>query len=303
MAALRRRLSLSDDLIAILGWTLLTIVAVGLIPSHSGSVIRLLVAGSYLLFVPGYAFVALLFPRAGQLSLLERGTFSVGASLALVGLLGIPLDVTPWGVQVWTILLEQFVVVSVLVGLTEARRRRVEDADRATPLEDFRSLLERGWEQRNLVGGGNRVLQIAIVIAILASVGATAYTVATPLPSEQYTELYVLGPDGTIDGLPQNATAGEPVELTLGIANHEYEEVTYGLQVQLRTANAVSVIETESHRLAHNRSWNSVQTYEIPRNASRVKLEFLLFRETPSGTPTDSDQAYRSVHVWLNVTS
>jgi len=216
-------------------------------PALPGSeTLRVVVAGAFLLFVPGYAVVAALFSRAGQLSLLERGVFSVGASLALVTLLGILLDRTPWGLELWSVLLGQLLVVGVLLAAAEAHRQRLPVAERAAPYVELRSLLARVWRRRDAVGGGSRAVEVLLVIAVLASVGATAYAVAVPLPSQQFTELSVTGPDGTAAGLPSNATTGETVELLVAVRNNEHERSSYGLQTQLRANGSASVVGTDT---------------------------------------------------------
>jgi uncharacterized membrane protein len=43
--------------------------------------------------------IELLYPRAGELSQLERLALSIGLSLALVPLVGLVLNYTPWGIR------------------------------------------------------------------------------------------------------------------------------------------------------------------------------------------------------------
>ena len=306
MATSRRRFHSFGDLAAVAGWTLLTVLVVAAGATGSlGAVapLRTLIAGSYLFVVPGYALLAVLFPRAAALSLLERGVFSVGASLALVGLLGIPLDATPWGIQLWTLLAVQVYVVLILLGITLGRRRRLDPSDRAAPLAVLSGRLSMAWERRNVVGGGSRILQVAIVLAVVGAVGATAYTATTPLPSEQFTELYVLGAEGTIEGVPANATAGGSVQLMLGVRNHEFETETYGLQVQVREGGGdpEGVRWTTTRRLAHNETWETTRAFDVPADADQVRLQVLVFRGDPPESVVEPDRAYRRVEVVLSV--
>jgi uncharacterized membrane protein len=296
------------DLVVVGLWTLVTVVVVatglGSDLDGSGSLVRVLFAGTYLLVVPGYAFVAALFPRASELSLLERGAFGVGASLALVGLLGIPLDATPWGVRVRTVLVAQALVVAVLLVLAAVRRGRLDPVARAAPLDEVRAAIATAWARRNAIGGGSRLVQVAIIVALVASVGATAYTVATPLPSERYTELYVLGPDGTIEGVPSNATVGEAVELTVGVTNHEFEPETYGIQAQVQIREGTGgggVHWTTTRQLGHTETRETTKAFTVPDGAERVRLQILVFRGEPPGRLVDADRAYRSIGVVLTV--
>ena len=48
-----------------------------------------------------------------------------------------------------------------------------------------------------------------------------------------FTEFYILGPNGTASGYPTNLTVGEDGKEIIGIVNHEYTNVTYQLEVWL----------------------------------------------------------------------
>lgn len=297
---------LSFDLLPFFAVSVLAVVAVIAVDTAAGTLagtgmIRGLVAGAYLLFVPGYALLGVLFPRVGDVSLLERGVFSVGASLALVALLGIPLDGTPWGITLVTILVEQFVVVGVLMGIAEFRRSRVDADIRATPAAEVATMIGDIWAHRNVVGGGNRVLQAVIVLSVVVSVGAVGYTLATPLPSEQFTEMSIVGSDGTVDGLPQNATTGETVEFQLGIRNNEYEEINYGLQTQVNTSNGSRVLSTDRVRLPQNQTLSRTLRVQMPDESGRVKVQLLLYQRVPPGDPVNPETAYRSVQLVVDV--
>lgn len=298
---------LSPDLIP---FYILSVFAVGVViavdiiaGSVSGTgIARGLVAGAYLLFVPGYALLGVVFPREGDLSLLERLVFSVGASIALGMLLGIPLDQTSWGITLPAILVEQFVVGFVLMGLAEFRRSRVDPDERATPAADLSSVLSSVWVNKNAVGGGSRVLQTIMVISVIASVGAVGYTLAMPLPSEQFTELYIVGTDGTVDGLPQNATTGETVEFQVGVRNHDYEEIRYGLQIQLNTSNGSRVLSTNRMQLSQNQTYSRTIRVTMPSSPGRAKVQLLLYTQAAPGSPANPESAYRSAQLVVNVT-
>ncbi|MGB3943467.1 MAG: DUF1616 domain-containing protein, partial [Methanothrix sp.] len=50
------------------------------------------------LFLPGYALIAALFPRDDDLDGIERVALSFGLSIAVVPLIGLGLNYTPWGI-------------------------------------------------------------------------------------------------------------------------------------------------------------------------------------------------------------
>ncbi len=67
---------------------------------------RYVLGSLFVLFLPGFSLVELLYPRAhslfiwkSELDALERLALSVGLSLALVPLTGLALNYTPWGIR------------------------------------------------------------------------------------------------------------------------------------------------------------------------------------------------------------
>src|SRR6266705_710857 len=52
-----------------------------------------------ILFVPGYVLVAALFPNAKEIDWIERVALSLGLSIAVVPLLALLLNFTPWGIS------------------------------------------------------------------------------------------------------------------------------------------------------------------------------------------------------------
>lgn len=63
------------------------------------TVLRIVLGALFVLFLPGYSLVEALYPREGELSPLERLALSIGLSLALVPLVGLALNYTPWGIR------------------------------------------------------------------------------------------------------------------------------------------------------------------------------------------------------------
>ncbi len=84
-------------------WTafiVLTVVIVLLIPPTPPITYVRYIAGSvFVLFVPGYSLIEALYPKREELEPLERFALSIGLSLALVPLVGLVLNYTPWGIR------------------------------------------------------------------------------------------------------------------------------------------------------------------------------------------------------------
>lgn len=81
------------------------------------------ITGSILvLFIVGYVTVELLYPDEESLSDLERLALSIGLSLAIVPLLGLILNYTPWGIRL-TPILTTILTYSVAGSLGAAYRK------------------------------------------------------------------------------------------------------------------------------------------------------------------------------------
>jgi hypothetical protein len=78
----------------------LSLLAVSLIPDLFPLNIARWVLGSiFVLYLPGFSLIQLLFPKGKEIDSLERFALSIGLSLALVPLIGLVLNFTPWGIR------------------------------------------------------------------------------------------------------------------------------------------------------------------------------------------------------------
>jgi len=69
----------------------------------------------YVLFLPGYVLVEALYPEERELKPLERLALSIGLSLAVVPLIGLILNYTPWGIRLDPIIIS---LATYTLGLT-----------------------------------------------------------------------------------------------------------------------------------------------------------------------------------------
>jgi hypothetical protein len=61
--------------------------------------IRYVVGAIFVLYVPGYTLIEALYSKRDELDRLERFALGVGLSLAVVPLVGLVLNYTPWGIR------------------------------------------------------------------------------------------------------------------------------------------------------------------------------------------------------------
>jgi hypothetical protein len=98
-------------------------LAIYLFPSSSPFIYARYVFGSLMvLFIPGYSLVEALYPNKKDLDSLERLALSIGLSLALVPLVGLVLNYTPWGIRLDPIVFS-LVGLSLVLGIAACVRK------------------------------------------------------------------------------------------------------------------------------------------------------------------------------------
>lgn len=305
-----------SDLVFVTVWMILTVAAVYL-PFVSDSVVRVIFGLPFLLFIPGYVLIAALFPKKGDIDGIERLALSFGLSIAIVPLIGLALNYTPWGIRLDPIVIALAIFTIAMTISALVRRRNVPETERFSVA--FVPLLSRitGEFYDPESSGLDRALSIILLVAIMAAVITTVYVIAVPKEGEKFTEFYILGENGMAADYPTRFNAGDPQSLLIGIGNHEYRDVTYTVETHLfdqsfdpetnrSVISSMRLLDRFSVTLAHNTTEELNYTFTVEDPAYN-RLQFLLFNETvPSDAVTGSDRvdtSYRDLHLWLNVRS
>ena len=304
------------DLAAAVGWTVLTLFSVYL-PFVSETPLRILFGLPLVLFVPGYVLIAALFPRNDDLDWLERVALSFGLSIAVVPLLGLVLNYTPWGIRLDPVLAAVSLFVVAMAAIAVVRRLALPPENRLTvpareTLDAIRAELFAPGQSRL-----DRNLSILLVLSIVAAVGTTAFVIAVPKEGEHFSEFYILGANGKAADYPTAFGAGTPQWVTVGVSNHEYRNVTYTVETHAfnqsfdPATNTSSIDRTallDSYRVTipHNQTVERRVNFTVP-DTGYNKIEFLLFNET---VPAESvagqariDASERDLHLWVRVRS
>ncbi len=217
----------SWDLVGIILSSLLLITVILAIPD---SPLRVVLGLPFILFFPGYALIAFLFPRSDDLGIIERVALSFGLSIAITPLIGLGLNYTPFGIRLTPILVSITAFNIVFSLLTEWRRQSVLEAFYPFELEQVKRQYREAFKSGSRL---DRALTIILVCSIAASLIALAYVIAVPKQGEKFTEFYILGPGGKAANYPTSLTVDEEASLIIGIANHEYRTVYYGVEIWL----------------------------------------------------------------------
>ena len=207
------------DIIICLAWSFATIPAVILDLKAT----RIVLGLAFILFIPGYVLVFALFPKRDDIDVIERIALSFGLSIAVVPLVGLALNYTPWGIRLQPILASLISLVFVLSAIGWYRWKSLPVKDRFQVSIDI-SLPKSSSRADN-------ILTIALVIAIIISISLLVYVIVTPHNGERFTEFYILGPDGKAEGYPTNLSVGENGTVIVGIANHEHKPMNYTVEV------------------------------------------------------------------------
>jgi len=270
-----------DDLLIIAAATTVLLVTIVLLPD---SPVRVVLGLPFVLFFPGYALIAALYPRRADLDGIERLALSLGLSLAVVPLIGLALNYLPWGIRL-TPIVTSLTLFVFACSLWAALKRAALPASERFPADIRPVLAALGHLPWPAI-----IVSVAVGGAVLFA-GFRFGVLGGSRVGETFTEFYVLGPSGKAEGYPRALLPGEAAEVILGVINHEAQDVDYAIEVrgEGRLLRQIGPIH-----LADKASWEEKVTFSLRRPAERVKVEFLLFRP---GSP----EPYRSLHLWVRV--
>ncbi len=275
-------ITFTHDLAAILGLSALLVVTIHFLPS---SALRTILGTGFVLFFPGYTMVAALFPGRHDLEGLERLGLCLGLSIAVLPLMGLVLNYTPWGI---TLLSTLFSAGAFMVGCAAVayyRRGKLPQQERyALRLE----LDIPGWRSAGVL---DKSLTVALGVSIFAAVGIFVFVLAKPEIGERFTEFYVLGPYGVADDYPTRIIVGQPISLIVGVINREHEEVEYRI---VREVGGQPEQQITGIHLAHDEKWEHRLTFALQTPGDGQRLDFLLYR-------AGQEEPYRSAHLWVDV--
>ncbi len=282
------------DIKLVIALVLLTDLFV-LVPFLSESPVRIVLGLPMVLFLPGYALIAALFPGSDDLDGIERIALSFGLSIAVVPLMGLALNYTSWGIRLIPILASLTVFTIIMASVAMYRRQLLVDGAFSVPFMEMYEYVktEVNTEPESRL---DRILTIVLVLSILVSAVTLVYVVVTPKQGEKFTEFYILGPEGMADNYSTQLVKGESTAVIVGIVNHEYSAVNYSVVVKLDN-DTVDVSENLEHiSLNHNATWETGVSFIPEVTGDNMKLQYLLYIEDNMTEP------YRDLHLWINVT-
>lgn len=309
------------DIILLITWSC---IVIPLCIYNAPESLRVILGLPFILFIPGYLLVFALFPTRKTdhgIDTLERLVLSFGLSIAVVPLIGLLLNYTPWGIRLEPILFSLlfFIIGIGLVGIYRWNN--------TPPEHRFTITLELSLPtQQNKTDKALTLILIIVIIIVLASL---VYVITLPKTGETFTEFYLLGPLGKAEGYPRNLSTQQEASVIIGVANHEQRLINYTIEIWLINQSTYDnqtiyhhlwYLDTITTTLPHHPlsieepwqpQWTSNYTFRI-NTTGTYKLAFLLFINPTQTYEPDIDyqtlaeeklsSAYRTNHLWITIT-
>lgn len=279
----------NKDIQIIVFFVILTFISVVFYPLNATPV-RTILGILMVLFIPGYALIAVLFPKKNDIDGIERLALSFGLSIAVVPLIGLGLNFTPFGIRLVPVLLSISLFTLIMCLAAYFRRLKLPESERFTvPFSEFYSSTKGIMDMKSRI---DKVLTILLIFSIIVSTFMLIYVIATPKQGEKFTEFYILGDNGKAEDYPTRLVSGKNSSIIVGIVNHEYDTTNYTLKLMLKN----DTLNTLPVRLMHNSTWEERVVFTPTETGDALMLQFLLFKEENFTAP------YRDLHLWVNVT-
>jgi uncharacterized membrane protein len=229
--------------------------------------LRLILGLTIIAFIPGYVLLAVILPRATQISFLQRISISFALSIAVLPIMALFLDRLPWGITLWpmVIFLIGFTLIMTFVALI--RRRRLPVDERVlVPSFDLR----QWWQGRSVI---HRIAFGCMLGVDLLGIAAFALIAHYSSTNPAMTEFYLLSPENIADLYPSMSTGS--VTVRLGIVNREKTNETYTILVLV---DGQQFLKTDPILVAQGQSWEDNLAVSIPTTGTSHLVDYELLR-------------------------
>lgn len=272
--------------------------------------VRAVIGLPFILFTPGYSLITVLFPQRSKIGGIERVALSIGLSFAVVALLGLGLNYTPWGITLWSSIIATGSFVLLLTIVAEFRRYRLPSDERFSVEINF----------SNISLGENtlsRILSVILILAVIGTIGTLIYTVTNPKTGEVFTEFYILGINGEAADYPSSfvlsdggvisVTYGDDFvetasvgKITIGIINREQQETIYEVMIEINgeqidiLADSNAVDKLGPINLQNDESYESEIGFAPSYAGDDQRMDFILL--------VDGQQYFDDpLHIWIDI--
>jgi len=267
------------------GINILTAILFVIIAFLPNNTLRVVIGLPVIIFFPGYTLFTALLPGRGRLDSIERVVFSFGLSLAIVPVIGLLLNYSPWGIHLYPIMISLFGFIFSMSTIGWYRERQLSEEERISLNIKMKfPQLIRLWSSQNTT---NKIFSGLLVVLIFGSLGVMGYIISLPKYGTKYTEFYF--PE-KITG-PQTIIEGQPSTVFLEIVNHEKATETYRLEI---TIDGGKIQEIDNVNLSDEAKWEQNVAFTPTQTGTNQKIAFLLYQG--NGT-----SIYGQLTLWVNV--
>lgn len=302
------------DLKIVLVWVFCAILSI-YIPVINSSPVRTVLALPVILFIPGYSLIAALFTTNKDIDLIERIALSFGLSIAVVPLIGLGLNYTPWGIRLDPIVVSLSFFIFAMVLIAQYRRGLLSEGEEYVfPFQMIRQGFQEEFFAKDQTKT-DKILSIILIISIISAIFVTIFVIVVPKEGEKFTEFFILGENMKAADYPSKVFVGNSYPLYIGVGNHEYRNVTYTIETYLlnmtfhpedntSTISRMNLLDSFNISIPHNETSTQQYTF-VPTGTGYNRIEFLLFNETvPNNTVMNMDRintSYRDLHLWVQI--
>ncbi len=228
------------------------------------------------LILPGYSVSMALFPP-GELDGVERSALAFSLSLGVIVLAAPFLNLSPAGFNADAIVGTVSAITLLSTAVAWWRRR---GGPAPGHLSGFALLGRPRWR-----GAAGRWAGVTVGMVVVASVALLALGVAARPTTA--TEFFVLGPEGTAEGLPARVASGTPTTITVGISNHDGSAQSYQIVVE---SGAKRLAATGPISVGSGSTWTGIVDFTVPTPGNDQEIRILLLRGSGA-------QPYRSLRL------
>jgi uncharacterized membrane protein len=248
--------------------------------------LRLVLGIVIVLFFPGYAIQAAIFPRRQDQDAWTRLVFSFGFSIVIIPIMALILNAAVLGINFPNMVggvVGVFFAGTIVAAII---RRRLPEEERRTVVIKIPPVT--AWFPGNRT---DRILQ-GILLAAIGVAGISAVYVYRHPSVESYTEFFFIDRTSSAEGDPRLVIAGDPWKIGLGIVNHEGQASQYKIIVMTEDGRGLG--ELGPLLLQDGMSWEGEMILTVQGIGENQKINFLLERIGYSWP-------YRTLRLWINV--
>lgn len=318
--------------------TLVTALSAAGVYLDAPGYLRYLAAAPLVLFVPGYALVAVLFPASAEAGEtvtafddpnghvteglasthpdgVARLALSVLLSVSLLSVVTLGANVTPRGVTLEPVLGGIVAVTGLSIAVAAVRRLRCHPDDRfSVSLRGTGLAFAAG---RSRIGSNptweRTVPNAALAVGVLLLCASVGYAAVAPPTPQGFTEFYVETGDQTIDTrtlYPDSYARGSAEPLDVHVGNYEGERTRYTAVAVLQrvaydanggvTVRAREEVARTGLAVPAGATRTASLDLQPTMTGSDLRLVVLLYRGDPPATP-GVGSAYRVLRLGVDV--